>query len=145
MPEVPEAVLRYRVAILFKTIGKELDCIIHPRTVKKIRYENQPVEHEVLRSINVFFICYMLIFAASLLIISLDNFDFVTNFTATATTLSNVGPGLNIVGPAGNFSGYSALSKIVLSFNMLLGRLEIFPVLILLAPSNWKGFFRKRR
>ena len=134
-----------RVAILFKTIGKELDCIIHPRTVKKIRYENQPVEHEVLRSINVFFICYMLIFAASLLIISLDNFDFVTNFTATATTLSNVGPGLNIVGPAGNFSGYSALSKIVLSFNMLLGRLEIFPVLILLAPSNWKGFFRKRR
>lgn len=134
-----------RVAIMFKTIGKELDCIVHPRTVKKIRYEGQPVEHEVLRSINVFFICYMFIFAGSLLVISLDNFDFTTNFTATATTLSNVGPGLNVVGPAGNFAGYSVLSKIVLSVNMLLGRLEIFPMLILMAPANWKGFFRRRK
>ena len=134
-----------RVVIMLKTIRKELDCIIHPRTVKKIRFEKQPVEHEVMRSINVFFISYMFIFAGSLLIISLDNFDFTSNFTAIAATLNNIGPGLNVVGPAGNFSGYSDLSKIVLSLDMLLGRLEIFPMLILMAPSNWKGFFRRKR
>ncbi len=134
-----------RIVILLKTIGKELDCIVHPRTVKRIRFEDRPVEHEVLRSINVFFSCYMAIFAASLLIVSLDNFDFTTNFTAVAATLNNIGPGLNVVGPTGNFAGYSALSKIVLILDMLLGRLEIFPILILLAPANWKGFFRRRR
>lgn len=134
-----------RIMIMFKTIGKELDCIIHPRTVKKIRFEGRAVEHEVLRSINVFFIAYMLIYAVSLLIISLDNFDFTTNFTAVAATLNNIGPGLNMVGPAGNFSEYSALSKLVLVADMLLGRLEIFPLLILMMPSNWKGFFRRRK
>ena len=134
-----------RVVIMAKTIRKELDCIIHPRTVKKIRFENQPVEHETLRSINVFFISYMLIFAASFLIVSLDNFDFTSNFTAIAATLNNIGPGLSVVGPAGNFGGYSALSKLVMIFDMLLGRLEIFPMLILMVPSNWKGFFRRRR
>ena len=133
-----------RVMIMFRTIGKELDCIIHPRTVKKIRFEGRAVEHEVLRSINVFFITYAMIYAASLLIISLDNFDFTTNFTAVAATLNNIGPGLNMVGPAGNFSEYSVLSKIVLIVDMLLGRLEIFPLLILMVPSNWKGFFRRR-
>jgi len=134
-----------RIMIMFKTIGKELDCIIHPRTVKKIRFEGRAVEHEVMRSINVFFITYMLIYASSLLVISLDNFDFTSNFTAVAATLNNIGPGLNMVGPAGNFSEYSALSKYVMSFDMLLGRLEIFPMLILLVPSNWKGFFRRRK
>ncbi len=134
-----------RIMIMFKTIGKELDCIIHPRTVKKIRYEGRAVEHEVLRSINVFFIIYMLIYAVSLLIVSLDHFDFTTNFTAVAATLNNIGPGLGVVGPAGNFSEYSALSKLVLIADMLLGRLEIFPLLILMMPSNWKGFFRRRK
>ena len=133
-----------RIMIMFRTIGKELDCIIHPRTVKKIRFEGRAVEHEVLRSINVFFITYMMIYAASLLIISLDNFDFTTNFTAVAATLNNIGPGLNMVGPAGNFSEYSVLSKVVLIADMLLGRLEIFPLLVLMLPSNWKGFFRRR-
>ena len=134
-----------RIMIMFKTIGKELDCIIHPRTVKKIRFEGRAVEHEVQRSINVFFIAYMLIFAVSLLVISLDNFDFTTNFTAVAATINNIGPGLNMVGPAGNFSEYSVLSKVVLTVNMLLGRLEIFPLLILMMPYNWKGFFRRRK
>ncbi len=133
-----------RIMIMFRTIGKELDCIIHPRTVKKIRFEGRAVEHEVLRSINVFFITYTLIYAVSLLIISLDNFDFTTNFTAVAATLNNIGPGLNMVGPAGNFSEYSVLSKVVLIADMLLGRLEIFPLLVLMLPSNWKGFFRRR-
>ncbi len=134
-----------RIMIMFKTIGKELDCIIHPRTVKKIRFEGRAVEHQVMRSINVFFITYMLIYGISLLIISLDNFDFTTNFTAVAATLNNIGPGLNMIGPAGNFSEYSALSKLVLIVDMLLGRLEIFPLLVLMMPSNWKGFFRRRK
>lgn len=133
-----------RIMIMFRTIGKELDCIIHPRTVKKIRFEGRAVEHEVLRSINVFFITYAMIYAFSLLMISLDNFDFTTNFTAVAATLNNIGPGLNVVGPAGNFSEYSVLSKFVLIVDMLLGRLEIFPLLILMIPSNWKGFFCRR-
>lgn len=133
-----------RIMIMFRTIGKELDCIIHPRTVKKIRFEGRAVEHEVLRSINVFFITYAMIYAFSLLMISLDNFDFTTNFTAVAATLNNIGPGLNVVGPAGNFGEYSVLSKFVLIVDMLLGRLEIFPLLILMIPSNWKGFFCRR-
>ena len=134
-----------RIVIMLKTIRKELDCIIHPRTVKKIRFEGQSVEHEVLRSINVFFITYMFIYAGSLVVISLDNFDFTTNFTAVAATLNNIGPGLNVVGPAGNFSGYSDLSKVVLTLDMLFGRLEIFPMLILMMPGNWKGFLRRRK
>ena len=134
-----------RFMIMLKTIRKELDCIIHPRTVKKIRFEGQPVEHEVLRSVNVFFITYMFIYAGSLLVISLDNFDFTTNFTAVAATLNNIGPGLNMVGPAGNFGNFSVLSKLMLTLDMLFGRLEIFPMLILMMPGNWKGFLRRRK
>lgn len=134
-----------RMVIVLKTVRKELDCIIHPKTVKKIRFENQAVEHEVLRSINVFLISYMFIYAGSLLVISLDNFDFTTNFTAVAATLNNIGPGLNVVGPAGNFGEYSVLSKLVLTLDMLFGRLEIFPMLILMVPGNWKGFLRRKK
>ena len=81
----------------------------------------------------------------SILIISLDNFDFVTNFTAVASTLNNIGPGLSLVGPTGNFGMYSDLSKIVMVFDMLAGRLEIFPMLVLLSPYTWKGVKFRRR
>jgi len=90
-------------------------------------------------------ISYMFIYAGSLLVISLDNFDFTTNFTAVAATLNNIGPGLNVVGPAGNFGEYSVLSKLVLTLDMLFGRLEIFPMLILMVPGNWKGFLRRKK
>ena len=120
-----------RVAIMAKTILKELAVMKHPRNVRKTRFEGKPVEHEVLRSINVFLIAYLGIFILSILLISLDNLDGITNFTAVASTINNIGPGLSKVGPTQNFSVYSSLSKLVLTFDMLAGRLEIFPMLIM--------------
>lgn len=120
-----------RLVIMIKTIAKELAFIIHPRNVRKTHFEGKPVEHEVLRSINVFLIAYFLIFGLSTLILSLNGMDGVTNFTAVASAINNIGPGLNQVGPTQNFSIFSNLSKLVLIFDMLAGRLEIFPMLIL--------------
>ena len=83
-------------------------------------------------------VSYLVIFAFSVLIISIDNFDFTTNFTAVTATINNIGPGLAGVGPTSNFSGYSNLSTLVLAFDMLIGRLEIFPLLVLFSPQAWK-------
>ena len=127
-----------RIIVLFKTIGKELSYLVHRRSVKVLKLNGKKLDNENVRSINVFFVTYMIIFAASLLIISLDNYDFTTNFTAVAATLNNIGPGLEVVGPIGNFGGFSDLSKIVMMFNMLFGRLEIFPIILLFSPSTWK-------
>ncbi len=127
-----------RILILLKTIKKELKIAAHPKSVHKVSLDGRTIEHEVMRSANVYMIAYIVIFVTSFLIISLDNFDFLTNFTAVATTINNVGPGLSMVGPIENFSIYSPISKIVLSFTMLIGRLEIFPMLVLFAPSKWK-------
>lgn len=127
-----------RILILLKTIKKELKIAAHPKSVHKVLLDGHPIEHEVMRAVNVYIIAYIAIFVISLLVISLDNFDFTTNFTALAATINNVGPGLNMVGPVENFSIYSPLSKLVLSFTMLVGRLEVFPMLVLFAPSKWK-------
>lgn len=127
-----------RVLILIKSIKKELFFIVHPRSVKKIRMDGQAVEHDVIRSINVFMAVYLLIMMFSILIISLENKGIVTTATSVITTLNNIGPGLDIVGPTGNFSSFSALSKFVFMFNMLAGRLELFPMLILFMPDTWK-------
>jgi trk system potassium uptake protein TrkH len=129
-----------RVCIMAKTVRKELSYILHPRNVRKTCFEGKPVEHEVLRSVNVFLISYLAIFIGSILVVSLDNLDGVTNFTAVAATLNNIGPGLNLVGPTHNFDIFSNLSKLVLIFDMLAGRLEIFPMLILL-----KRFIKKKQ
>ncbi|MBS6396715.1 MAG: TrkH family potassium uptake protein [Clostridiales bacterium] len=120
-----------RIVIMAKTVLKELAFIIHPRNVRKTRFEGKQVEHEVLRSINVFLITYLAIFVTSVLIVSLDNFDSVTNFTAVASAFNNIGPGLSLVGPVENFGLFSNVSKLVLIFDMLAGRLEIFPLLVL--------------
>lgn len=127
-----------RIMILFKSIIKEIKMISHPKSTVKVKFNGRPLEHETLRGINVFFVAYILIFALALLVISLDNFDFTTNFTAVAATLSNIGPGLSAVGPTCNFSGYSALSTIVLTLAMIIGRLEIFPILVLFSKNTWK-------
>jgi trk system potassium uptake protein TrkH len=127
-----------RIVILFKTIGKEFSYLIHKRSIKVLKFDGKKIEHETMRSINVYFVCYMMLFALSVLIVSLDNFDFTTTFTAVATTINNVGPGLEVVGPVGNFSEFSVFSKITLMFNMLIGRLEVFPILLLFAPGTWK-------
>ena len=127
-----------RIIILFKCIGKELQNLVHPKQVKKIVVDKRPVEHEVVRSVNVYMVCLVTIFILSLLVISFDDHDFTTNFTAVATCLNNVGPGLNMVGPMGNFAEFSSVSKTMLIFDMLAGRLELFPVLLLFLPDTWK-------
>lgn len=129
-----------RIVIMAKTIVKELAVMNHPRSVRKTRFEGKTVEHEVLRSINVFLIAYLAVFVLSVLVISLDNLDGITNFTAVASTINNIGPGLSRVGPTQNFAVYSNLSKLVLTFDMLAGRLEIFPMLIMCTA----GLKRKR-
>lgn len=134
-----------RIMVLFKTIGKELNSYIYPRRVKKIKIEKKPVEREVVRSINVYFITFMVIMASSIFILSFEGKDFTTNFSAVLATLNNIGPGLNQVGPAANFSHFSDLSKFVMMYDMLAGRLEIFPMLILFHPSVIKEMFRLKK
>lgn len=129
-----------RFVILIKSIFKEFRQYLHPRSVMKIKMDGKTVEHEVVRSTNVFLIAYLLIFAVSVLLISFDNFDSTTNFTAVAATLNNIGPGLNQVGPMSNFSQFSNVSKLVLIFDMLAGRLELFPMLLLFVKDTWKKF-----
>lgn len=126
-----------RIVILFKTIRKELDVIVHPHNIRKVKLDGRAVEHAVVRSVNVFFASYIFIFAISVLLISIDNFDFTTNFTAVAATINNIGPGLELVGPTRNFGMFSDFSKLVLTFDMLVGRLELFPLLILFARNTW--------
>lgn len=126
-----------RILILFKSIFKEIKIAAHPQRTYKITMNGRTVNHETVRSINVFMGAYIAIFAASLLIISLDNMDFTTNFTAVAATINNIGPGLAKVGPTCNFGEFSMLSKWVMTFNMLVGRLEIFPMLVLFSRHTW--------
>lgn len=126
-----------RIILLFKSILKELDFIVHPHNVRKVKLDGRLVEHTVMRAVNVFVVLYLFIFAGSVLLISLDNFDFTTNFTAVAATINNIGPGLSLVGPTGNFGMFSDFSKLVLTFDMLVGRLELFPILILFSKNTW--------
>ena len=96
------------------------------------------MEHGTIRSVNTFIISYILVYIVSVLVISLDNFSMNTNFTAVAATINNIGPGFDAVGATGNFAGSSDLSKYVFCFDMIAGRLEIFPMMILFIPSLWK-------
>lgn len=127
-----------RFVILFKAVIKELDFAIHPRNVRQITVDGKPVERATLRSINVYLFSYFLLFAGSVLLISWENLDMTTNFTAVAATFNNIGPGLSLVGPMGNFGVFSDFSKLVLTFDMLAGRLELFPILILFSRNTWR-------
>jgi trk system potassium uptake protein TrkH len=127
-----------RIIVLFKTIVKEIKVLAHPKSAVKVKFNGRVLEHETLRAINVYFVAYFMIFAVSLLIISIDNFDFTTNFTAVTATISNIGPGLSAVGPTCNFSEYSNISKLILTAVMIAGRLEPFPILVLLSKNTWK-------
>ena len=127
-----------RFIIFIKGAVKELHLMIHPKQVKKITIDKAPVEHEVVRSTNVYMICYLLIFVSSFVLICLGNHDLITSFTAVASSLNNIGPGLEAIGPTQNFAFFSSFEKIVLSFNMLAGRLELFPMLLLFSPITWK-------
>lgn len=127
-----------RLLILFKGMARELKMLIHPKQVKKISIDSRKVEHEVVRSVNAYIVCYFVVFAMSVLILSFEETDLVTNFTAVTATINNIGPGLAKVGPTANFGHFSVFSKLTLTFDMLAGRLELFPMLILFTPSTWK-------
>lgn len=127
-----------RMIVLYKGASHEVKHMLHPQQVKKITMDKKVVEHEVVRSINAYFIAFILIFLVSLLLITFDCSDTETSFTSVVTMMNNVGPGLGAVGPSGNFGFFSDFSKFVFMFDMLAGRLEIFPMLILFAPSTWR-------
>lgn len=133
-----------RFIILFKSIKNQLLMFLHPGTVRKIKVDDKVVEHSVIRSVNVFFITYIILFTASVFIVSFDNHSFETNFTAVLATLSNIGPGLADVGPVENFGFFSWLSKYVLMFDMLAGRLELYPIILLFYYRTWKGGIVKK-
>lgn len=127
-----------RIVILLKTVKQEIHYFIHPRSVNVIKIDDKALEKDTLRGVSTFLATYVIIFGISLLILAFDNLDMVTNFTAVAATFNNIGPGLEIVGPAGNYSIFSPLAKYVLMFDMLAGRLELYPILLLFSPSVWK-------
>ena len=127
-----------RFIILAKSCRREVMFLLNPRSVKVVMMDGKRVPDNTIRGVYGYCTAYVLILVASLLVVALDNFDFTTTVTAVFTTLNNVGPGLNLVGPVGNFSAFSALSKIVICFDMLIGRLEIFPIVVLFMPSTWR-------
>lgn len=127
-----------RWILYLKQIKREVAKYTHPRSVKKIRLDGDVVDEDTIRGANVYLMAYAAVFIVSMLIICIDGYDLITCFTSVAATLNNIGPGLEVVGPIGNYDGYSLLSKWVFVFDMIAGRLEIFPVLIMLAPQTWK-------
>lgn len=127
-----------RIIILCKEIKKEFMLIVHPRNVYTVKADGKKVSHEVARSVSVYLTIYVFIIVITTVLISFDKFDFTTNFTGVLATLNNTGPGFSVVGSAGNYSQFSDFSKIVFCFNMLAGRLELYPLLLIFIPAAWK-------
>ena len=126
-----------RVMLLFKTVGRELKRLVHPRSVSVVRLEGKRVEETTVHSTAAYFILYFMLLFGGFLLIAWEDFSLETNLTAVITCLNNVGPGLGEVGPMGGFGGYSDFSKVLLSLIMLLGRLEIYPLVLALMPATW--------
>jgi len=126
-----------RVVMIYKQVRREIQRMLHPRSIKSLRFEGRPVEEQTLTGVNSYLGIYLLCFIAIFLIISLEPFGLESNFSAVVACFNNVGPGFAAVGPTANFAEYSALSKIVLAGAMLLGRLEIFPLIIFFSPGSW--------
>lgn len=127
-----------RIVIYFKTMTKMVGQQLHPRSIKVVKFEGKPVEHDVIRGVNAYLVSFLFLYACSMLLLALDNFDFETNFSAVIACINNIGPGIGLVGPAGNYSEFSCLSKLVMSIDMLAGRLEIFPLLVFCSPKTYK-------
>ena len=126
-----------RAVMLFKTVGREIRHLLHPRSVNSVRFEGKQVDGATLKGVSSYFALYIICILAICLILSLQPFDLETNLSATLACFNNIGPGLAAVGPASNYAAYSPLSKLVLSLAMLLGRLEIYPLLLTLIPTTW--------
>ena len=131
-----------RVVLIFKNISREIRQMLHPRSVSKVRFEGKAVEEATLRSVATYFAVYMVCFVVVFLLISIEPFSIETNLSATLSCFNNIGPGLDAVGPAASYADYSNFSKVILSVAMLLGRLEIFPIIIAISPSTWMRKYR---
>lgn len=127
-----------RVLILIKAVRQEINSFIHPRSVKAVGMDDRTVDKSVVKSVCVYAVLFALIYFGSVFIVSIDKYDMVTNFTAVLATMNNVGPGFEVVGATGNYGGFNYLSKIVFIFDMLAGRLELYPILLLFVPMMWK-------
>ena len=128
-----------RIVIAFKSTWSEIRYMIHPRRIKNIMFESKSVDTDTVRGVFAYMVAYVLIFFASFIVIAVcDGRDIETTFSAVAACINNIGPGLGEVGPTGNFAGFTYISKLVLVLDMLLGRLEIFPILLLFYPTVWR-------
>lgn len=127
-----------RFIIYIKSALKEIASLLHPSSVKKIKMDDKVIDHETIRSANIYLIIYIFMIGISILLVSLNGFDLVTTMTSVIACTNNIGPGLGVVGPMGNFSSLSILSKLVLILDMLMGRLEIFPLIVLFFRDTWK-------
>ena len=130
-----------RFLILMKSVKQEIRRMLHPKSVTIVQINGKKVGRDTMHGVYIYFICYILIMMLSVLLVSINNYDFTTTFSSVLTTLNNVGPGLAQVGPIENISGFSTLSKSVFCLDMLIGRLEIFPYLLLLSPDLWRRRF----
>ena len=130
-----------RLLIIVKSIRREVRKMLHPNAVTIIKVNGKKIGQDTMKNVNLYLTCYIIIMIVSILLVSIDNFDFATTFSGVLTTMSNVGPGISKVGPVMNFHPFSALSKLVFCFDMLIGRLEIFPYLLLLSPELWRRRF----
>ena len=127
-----------RIMLLFKAIFRDLKHTIYPRSVASVKLEGKKIDSNTIGGVTTYFALYIMMFVGIFILLSIDSFDFETTFTATSACFNNIGPGLSSVGPMSSFAGFSPFSKVVLSFAMLLGRLEIFPVLVLFSPGFWR-------
>ena len=128
-----------RIVILFKSFKREVQKLLHPNSVAPIKMEGEVVEGSVVKGVNVYFAFVMILLFVGTLLVSFDGLDFASTFTGVIACINNIGPGLNLVGPMGNFDCFSYFSKIILSVLMLIGRLEVYPILILFLPKTWTG------
>ncbi|SFB76375.1 TrkH family potassium uptake protein [Butyrivibrio sp. YAB3001] len=127
-----------RALIVIRNARNELNFVVHPKAVKRVYMDGHSVEGTTVKSVTAYLGIYVITFIASTLLVALDNFDFQTTVTSVVATLNNIGPGLGMVGPAGNYSEFSVLSKFVLMFDMLAGRLELLPIFVIMKPKTWK-------
>ena len=134
-----------RMMIMAKSVFKECNSYIHPKSIKKIKFEGKEVDDDVVRATNVYLVTFLILFVSSVFLISFEGHDLVTNFTAVAATINNIGPGFEMVGPTQNFGFFNDFSKFVLIFDMLAGRLELFPLLILFHHGTWKDIVAHKK
>ena len=134
-----------RFVIAAKSLGAYLVSFLHPRAVRRVKFEEKDVEPETMRAVQLYFVAVTFITALSVLLVSLDGKDLISTFTAVAATFNNIGPGLEAVGPTANYASFGVFSKCVLIFDMLAGRLEVFPMLMLFYPVLWKEAIAESR